>query len=811
MAKQLYKEYRVLDLPTSGLQKGDRYYLNVGANKYQTYIVSDSLQLTKEAGAEFIEKDTMAEMRALSSREIWALENGYYKGVKLNGYYAKNDTPAPIEYYLSDTSESDDGGSVIELGSIKLEHIFGNLIHVLYFGISQTLEDNTPNYNNIAAYLKVGQTIQFEYNKTYKGNFSITGKSINVDFNYCKLQPVVGNVGAFVIQGSLENSINVIGNPKWNDISFEAANVNGLNMGDLILMKDESVRPADGLIDQNKEVFKIRNIEGNIIHVEGTIRSTFMTGQVTFRKINKIDNVIINNAIFIDTEVNEFPLLWIRYTENVIVNNVKVFDFFGNGLRLDSCYGGNITNIYGIKPRAVASGQGYGVAINDSKNLYSNNIHGEATRHVVDYKCSYDCMLENVYETDGKSAPVVLAHNGFGGYISVNNVYTTANSYAVTVTNQGFSELNKEHQVLREYKITNVKHFWKDVDTTTMTLFGVLIRGNHSGLHIENIVANYSGNIDTTNLTTSSNVVRIEGDKKGSVYINNISSEAINSVVLLANATGTTTSLNYPTIINNLYATRCSRLAFIRGVGNISLEGLYSPTISDGVIRLDNLNGLNPNFININSEGLNHSLRTGSVNFIDPSSTITINSITGHYPEVSSTLGSTLAIAAGGTIPISKIYSSNKLLRLNSPANSSITLSTTTPIERGLFNGQKFTLDFRVVGILETGSITIPIGSETVLNDEPIIMKAGKTYSFVYYNGTWRLVSDNKMSSSVANAGGALPASFTTSSASTIETAVNDLNTLGSLFNEMRTYVGNTRTTLNSKLAADRASGQQAT
>lgn len=136
MAKnQKYKEERVNSLPTSNLRPGNRYYLNVGGDRYQTYITSDSLKLVKSAGADFIEKDTIAELRAISSREIWALQNGHFKGVKLNGYYTKGDTPAPIEYYLSTTTDTDDGGSVFEVYGIKLEHVFVSEVHPSYFGI----------------------------------------------------------------------------------------------------------------------------------------------------------------------------------------------------------------------------------------------------------------------------------------------------------------------------------------------------------------------------------------------------------------------------------------------------------------------------------------------------------------------------------------------------------------------------------------------------------------------------------------------------------------------------------------------------
>lgn len=86
-------------------------------------------------GETFLEKDTMAQVRALTSTEVLLLKMGYYKGVKLNGYYSKGDTPAPIEYALSITTDSDDGGSVIAVGGIKLEHVFTNDINVAYYGI----------------------------------------------------------------------------------------------------------------------------------------------------------------------------------------------------------------------------------------------------------------------------------------------------------------------------------------------------------------------------------------------------------------------------------------------------------------------------------------------------------------------------------------------------------------------------------------------------------------------------------------------------------------------------------------------------
>ncbi len=62
---------------------------------------------------QFLIKNTMTDMRALSATEITALQNGTYDGVELLGYYEKGDTAAPIIYYLAPISPdpgADDGG-----------------------------------------------------------------------------------------------------------------------------------------------------------------------------------------------------------------------------------------------------------------------------------------------------------------------------------------------------------------------------------------------------------------------------------------------------------------------------------------------------------------------------------------------------------------------------------------------------------------------------------------------------------------------------------------------------------------------------
>ncbi|MEI2271687.1 right-handed parallel beta-helix repeat-containing protein [Sphingobacterium sp. ML3W] len=79
-------------------------------------------------------KKTMADMRALSAAEITGLQNNTYDGIQLLGYYLAGDTPDPIIYYPSTTTATDNGGSVIVIGTITLEHNFNSEIDVRYFG-----------------------------------------------------------------------------------------------------------------------------------------------------------------------------------------------------------------------------------------------------------------------------------------------------------------------------------------------------------------------------------------------------------------------------------------------------------------------------------------------------------------------------------------------------------------------------------------------------------------------------------------------------------------------------------------------------
>lgn len=139
-----------------------------------------------------LQKDTMPDMRALSTEEILLLRLGVYKHVQLNGYDFVESTPSPINYILSDTTATDDGGSVIVVGSIKLEHDFIDSLHIAHFGCKSGQEyDNAPNLSKLINYLRLkSKALNVNTNLPivrFTGIFN-TSETINIDFDGFKMQ-----------------------------------------------------------------------------------------------------------------------------------------------------------------------------------------------------------------------------------------------------------------------------------------------------------------------------------------------------------------------------------------------------------------------------------------------------------------------------------------------------------------------------------------------------------------------------------------------------------------------------------------------
>lgn len=129
-------------------------------------------------GLNLLEVDTVAQLRSLDPYLLHLIKVGYYNGVKLNGYYTKNDTPKPLNYYVSTTSKADDGGSVFALGSVKIEHKF-DILYPEYFGSrGDGISDDTTPMQKVFGLLNTFKKLNLERSYLKKSKITWVGENI---------------------------------------------------------------------------------------------------------------------------------------------------------------------------------------------------------------------------------------------------------------------------------------------------------------------------------------------------------------------------------------------------------------------------------------------------------------------------------------------------------------------------------------------------------------------------------------------------------------------------------------------------------
>lgn len=698
-------------------------------------------------------KNSMDDLRNISGDELMRLQSGFYKFVQLQGYYEGEKYDRPVDYFWdSDSTDADDGGSVIQVAGVatgRFIHNFEGNIDAIYFGVVPGLiSDQSAAFSNIVIGAKVGDIVSIPKGD-YLGNF-VSDKPITLNLNGGTITPANDTLPTISIRGSFEDRIPIVGNPVYGASSFTLNSAGTmLSSGDVIEMTDEAERPADSTPYINNELLKVLEVDGDTVYVEDIIRGTFNTGQVTVRKINSIKHVSIVNAVIDASNTHVFPSIWVSDCENVIIDNVVTKNTSGDAVRLDRCYGGQATNVYVNKPRQTGGGQGYGVVLNQCREISVENIHGDGTRHIIDCKSTYNCVVDKVFEPNAVSSAVTLSHNGFGGHITARNIFTAGPSHAISISDQGFSVTNSTVQVLRDYVVDNVTHIYKN---TTISTFNAAVRfsGDYGNVRISNINARFENGVDVTTISLQTNTIRFSGIAKGPLYIDNISANVTGAIVAITSTRTDTADVNNKKIITNLNADRCLNAFYAAGVGNVSISGVWVRTLDDALFRLNRYFSMNPNYIDIGESGIAYTLRGNVYKLISDEGLQSTSLIKGSLPKTTASSSSSVSVSNGSTIPKDRLYNTNKYLRLGFLEDADITLNATTPIDRSLWEGHEINLVIRAAGSAMDeigGTVVIPANSETVSNTIPIIMQAGYIYRFIFYGGMWNLMGEGYMKS----------------------------------------------------------------
>lgn len=563
-SNQTYKEYRVLELPTIGLVAGDRYYLNVGPDKYKTFIVSDNLILTGEAGNDFIEKDTMAELRAISTREIWAIQNSYYKSVKLNGYYTAGDTPAPIDYYISETTDPDDGGSVIATGAVKFTHDFGDNVDAIYFGTNYgNINDSLDSLKRASDYVIKNNKNLIIFNAGYiynlsdslvllqGSNYSIIGKNKPI-FNCLKQNTSVIRtpINSEVSFGNIVEPSSII---KEGDYNLTLTSVENISIGDIIRVHTTELLGPLSSTYRKGEYFKVRSITGNTL----TFDHSFGVDMIEISNIQIIKpimrkNVIIEGIKFISTGTNAITARFDNLEDSVVkfcdfsTNSTTCIvgaNFIAYNLTIHDCYSekafiGDLSTGYGYNLA------GYNVTIRDC--IAKDCKHGVTvapSQHICSQMTIQRCK---VYNSKGQKALDI--HGGaYNCRIEDCEVYNSA----ALINIRGFKDLF----VLRNkfYGDTSVAHNQQCIDIrseATGVLRNLRVEGNTIfdfnnvviATTFENIILNsiIQGNIvrRTGRFINISSTASRNTKISKSIIQNNIVSDSIDNTNFLVRISG---------------------------------------------------------------------------------------------------------------------------------------------------------------------------------------------------------------------------------------------------------------------------------
>ena len=193
-------------------------------NEINQFIEQEFNDFEDKVNDELLKKATI--VSSLTKLKTLTLENGYYK---TNGYYAENDGGAGFyKCRAKQTSDVDNGGSIIVVGNFTLELIFDNLINVKQFGARGNGTSNDSTF--IQKAINTGFNIAFPFSR---GEIYLLQNTINITKQHQAFYGINNNHYTFV-DGCIKLDVtkNITINVDANDVLFENLSFTSTNNDD---------------------------------------------------------------------------------------------------------------------------------------------------------------------------------------------------------------------------------------------------------------------------------------------------------------------------------------------------------------------------------------------------------------------------------------------------------------------------------------------------------------------------------------------------------------------------------------------------
>ena len=608
----------------------------------------------------------------------------------------------------------------------SLANRFADVVNVKDFGaVGDGVTNNTPFYNAMIASVPAGSTIYWPKG-TYVGDF-VSNKSLILRGNGSTLIGA-GNFSVIEFQGTLGSYQNLSSAPSYGDISLQG--VSGLVGDTMVQLYSGNTRPSDNA-PVNYEVIDIK-LNGDVYD---KVYSDQNGGTPKYAIITPIDGVEIYDFDF-SVGNNSTSGIFVRYAKNVRISNIGMVGGSATTVDVRSTINATIDHVRRIKPSATGSGQGYNVALNTTKYVKVDRVYGEETRHDFDQDSSYVTDVSGVISINCNSSSIVIAHNGFGGFISVRDCTITTNDYAINTSAQGSSSPNAlkfRHAVINNINISN------NIDMITSNFYvGIYFQYPTENISISDITIKNCNNANSFNYATgvfnsSYYVIRayqpddvldiqniVADSATAMVWVDNISSQT----VLTSGITAKNLKVDYfrdVVVINNVPANE---------IGDVSIEDVkfYESTTIYGRAIVTVL---------ATSFSLKKLMVRGLYNIPTYAKTIYLQSSADcpYFSYIDTAgftrrLSSLNGVVAGGTITQNDYLSRGDFAVWGS---TSKTLSITEPIERPVTTGNIFA----IFNYSPTESLTIPANSNTVNNTSPIVIAPGEMHYFMANGNKW--------------------------------------------------------------------------
>ncbi|WP_180268530.1 right-handed parallel beta-helix repeat-containing protein [Sphingobacterium sp. 1.A.4] len=343
-------------------------------------------------GENFLEVDSVTQLRSLDPYFRLLILVGYYKGVKLNGYFSKDDTPAPIIYFVSATTSPDDGGSIFSLGYFKLEHKFVGEIYSSYYGDNYNKLIQYVNSNSAVTKLFFDKEIIFSMTSTFA---AIVRNNLVIEFN----NKLISNTSS----GNQFTILRVAG----TDITLNNINLTAPNYSEryplLTILYGKNIKINGGYIGDSIKSVEIaakglddsaQNVDGvfiNNLKVNNVVDGIYI-GESTNAPRGAINNVVINGCPIIGgkgttEETGGDGIKTTRFCTNITITH-NTIDRFGRDA-IDLYASGDKIKVLG---NALTNCLVKAIDIKSDTDAYPEDMFG---RHGIDILISDNQILYN--------------------------------------------------------------------------------------------------------------------------------------------------------------------------------------------------------------------------------------------------------------------------------------------------------------------------------------------------------------------------------------------------------------------------------